>query len=479
MSICSYIDNELYIEMMKIINEPVLFLFNTEKEFIEVRPRSSFKFLIPIGLFSKDIKLIKNIEFKLTNYVCNPDNVKLPVLYPLQKKVVKDVLYFMKKNLNNKRSMYTTIHLSCGFGKTIITCYLIATHKRKTIICLPNKMLINQWVSAIKLTNLSYILSLDGATQLLKQLEKKSADILLIVTRHLSNEIFCKKIYSEYDIFVLDESHMYNLMNNSAITRFLIFYPPKICYFLTATPRQSNRLYCNNIINISKVSNLKKIVKVYDHFFDSYYTDSIKQMIKRLNNKNTYHIYIEKILSEDYPRNKFIIDKITEEFNNNSINRVILVTKLRTHMMFFYSKLIDIFNKDLIYLGDAKDRNTPNIINLIKQKERFIFISTTNYAGTGLDIPRLDSLIVSCVVMNSMQIEQLFGRICRENSDIFNRIIFLFPNTSIREIRHIVGLYNQKMLTLSIDKLGFVREIESKDNKLELALYKAFNLQNH
>ncbi|APG58328.1 transcript termination protein A18 [BeAn 58058 virus] len=478
MYICSTLDHKLYTDIMKIINAPTLFLFNSQKEFVEVLPISTFKFFIPIGLFSNEFPLIKNIELIPTNYVNNKDNVTLPTLYPIQKRVVDNILTQLRNNQRDKRSMYMTIHLACGFGKTITTCYLIGIHKRKTVICLPNKMLINQWVNGIKSTNLSYLISLDGATQLLKQLEKNNPDILVIVSRHLSNEIFCKKIFNEYDVFVLDESHMYNLMNNSAITRFLTFYPPKICYFLTATPRSYNRLYCNNVINIYKSSNIIKIIKVYDNFFGVYYTDTIKHMIRKLNIKKTYHIYVEKILSEDANRNKFIIETIVKDYSKKYINRVILVTKLRSHMLYFYNILIEKFDNETVYLGDAKDKNTPDIVNLLRKKDRFIFISTVNYSGTGLDIPRLDSIIVTCTVLNSMQIEQLFGRICRETEDIFNRVIYLFQTTSIREISNTVGYYTQKMLSLSIDKLGFVKE-KTENIKHEPALYKAFNLQNH
>ncbi|CAC21348.1 110R protein [Yaba-like disease virus] len=479
MSVCTEIDYKLYTELKKIAGNS-LFLFNENGDFTEVVLNSSFKFLVPIGFFSSiDIPLKKPIEYKNNNNnIEHSKNIILPNLYPFQKHVVSEVLLSMEKKNKHKRPTYITLHLACGFGKTITSCYLLSLHKKKAVICLPNKMLINQWKRAIESINMDHIVSVDGVSNLLKEMVKKTADILIIVSRHLLNEEFCKKIYLNYDIFILDESHMYNLMNNSAVTKFLTYYPPKVCYFLTATPRKVNRIYCNDIINVSNSLELKKYIKIVEFFFETYSSDTIKQMVKKLNtNYNKYHMYTEKILAEDVPRNELILDTIIYDFNKMLINRLIIVTKLRKHMMFFYDRLSEKFGLDVVYLGDAKNKNISDIVKKIKSIDRFIFISTTNYSGTGLDVPTLDSLVICSAVMNSMQIEQILGRICR-SSVSKTRTVIVFPNTSIKEIKHMVGFFTQKIITLAIEKLNF-KKIEKKGKKKELALCKAFNLQTH
>ncbi|QDJ95100.1 DNA helicase [Hypsugopox virus] len=481
MSITTVIDHKLFNELKKISREQTINLFDLNGKFTEVVSASICKFLIPIGLFSSSIPLKVPISLTTNNIISNHENIILPKLYPLQKKVVNEVLSRMKKKIIEKRSLYMTLHLACGFGKTITSCYLIAVHKRKTIICVPNKMLINQWKNAISNINISYKISIDGVQKLLKELNNEQQyDVLIIVSRHLSNEQFCKYIYEKYDTFILDESHTYNLMNESTVTKFLTFYPPKICYFLTATPRRVNRIYCNDLINIEKVSDLTKKINVIENFFEPYYTDTIRQLIKKLTPEyNKYHMYTEKILCEDTPRNSLIITTITNAFKNNNINRVLIVTKLRKHMLLIYNKLLEIFNNDIIFLGDAKNKNTHEIVKQIKTMEKFIFISTTHYAGTGLDIPSLDSLVICSAVMNAMQMEQILGRICRD-TELKNRSVYVFPNTSIREIKHSVGLYAQKLILLACEKLGFEKHVPIITHpKVELALFKALNQQIH
>ncbi|AUL80594.1 DNA helicase [Vaccinia virus] len=82
-------------------------------------------------------------------------------------------------------------------------------------------------------------------------------------------------------------------------------------------------------------------------------------------------------------------------------------------MVLFYKQLLDLFGPEVVFIGDAQNRRTPDMAKTIKELNRFIFVSTLFYSGTGLDIPSLDSLFICSAVINNMQIEQLLGRVCR------------------------------------------------------------------
>ncbi len=469
------INDKLYTGLKKFTGYQPVNLFNSEGDFVEVVPGSKFKFIVPVGLFSSSLPLPKALlkRTKSDNYVKNISEIIPPELYPLQTKVVSEISKMIKQKTIEKRPIYITLHLACGFGKTITTCYLITSHKRRTVICVPNKMLIQQWKMAVHTTKIDYMISTEGVSNLLRELEHRDPDILIVVSRHLSNDSFCNFISKNYDLFILDESHTYNLMNNSSVTRFLAYYPPKICYFLTATPRYSNRIYCNDSINVAQLSRLCKILHVVDFFFESYSTEKIRSMVKKLDTtSNKYHIYTEKVLAEDEPRNKLIVDTVSDKYRQGVINRILIVTKLREHMMNVYDRLSRLFG-DEVYLGDAQNRNTHDMVKDMKTKNKFIFISTVFYSGTGLDIPSLDSLIVCSVVMNSMQMEQLLGRICRETTKHNERNVFIFPTTSIKEIRHTIGTFSQRLISLALDKLGFEKAKEN-DFRQEKTLSLAF-----
>lgn len=213
-------------------------------------------------------------------------------------------------------------------------------------------------------------------------------------------------------------------------------------------------------------------------------------MIKRLDGpSNKYHIYTEKLLSVDEPRNQLILDTLVEEFKSGTINRILVITKLREHMVFFYKRLLDLFGSEVVFIGDAQNRRTPDMVKSIKELNRFIFVSTLFYSGTGLDIPSLDSLFICSAVINNMQIEQLLGRVCRE-TELLDRTVYVFPNTSIKEIKYMIGNFVQRIISLSVDKLGFKQESYRKhqesdptsacttSSREERVLNRIFNSQN-
>ncbi|AUL80285.1 DNA helicase [Vaccinia virus] len=448
----------LYAELKKITCGQPRSLFNEDGHFVEVEPGSSFEFVIPKGFYASPsvktslvFETLTTTDYKITSI--NPTNA--PKLYPLQRKVVSEVVTNMRKMIEAKRPLYITLHLACGFSKTITTCYLMARHGRKTVICVTYKMLIHQWKTQVEAVGLEHKISLDGVSSLLKELKTQSPDVLIVVSRHLTNDAFCNYINRHDDLFILDELHTYNLMNNTAVKRFLAYYPPMMCYFLTARPRPPNRIYCNSIINIAKLSDLIKTIYAVDSFFEPYSTDNIRHMVKRLDGpSNKDHIYTEKLLHVDEPRNQLILNTLEEEFKSGTINRILVITKLRQHIVFFYKRLLDFFGSEVVFIGDGQNRRTPDMVKSIKELNRFTFVSTSFYSGTGVDILSLDSLFICSAVINNMQIEQLLGRVCRE-TELVNRTVYVFPNTSIKEIKYIIENFMQRIIGLPVDKLGF------------------------
>ncbi|AWU47153.1 DNA helicase [Sea otter poxvirus] len=466
---------KLYTYIKKLAGYQPVNLFTSSGEFVEVFPNSTFKFLVPAGLFSSSDVALRDLNYpKPTNDMRNLKDVVLPSLYAQQKIVIDKVSEAVAKKKSENRPIYITLHLACGFGKTVTACYIIAKEKVKTVICVPNKMLIPQWKSAIEAMNISFIISINGVKSLLQELRYQDANILVVVSRHFVNDEFCKLVYKKYDMLILDESHLYNLMNNSSMTRYLAMYPPPICYFLTATPRAANRIYCNDIITVEKKSVLKKTIKVIDNFLESYTTTKIRMLSRRLDSPaNKYHIYTEKILYEDIHRNELIVNTISDDFETNKINRVMVIVKLRVHMLMLYNELYSKFGEYVI-LGDSRDKQIPNTVRELRYKNKFIFVSTLNYSGTGLDLPSLDTLVVVSIIMNSMYIEQLLGRVCRETDDI-HRKVYVFPSTSILCIRSIIGMFTQRLITLATQSLGFSMESQSQTAKEEKTLNLTFN----
>ncbi|ARF02796.1 SWPV1-230 [Shearwaterpox virus] len=458
MSYITVIDDKLYSSLRKLVGYSPLYLFTEEGNFIEVVKNSEFRFLIPPGYFSNFNVPLNGLKFYHgNNWMKDKNKITLPELYTIQKRVIEEIILQFSRKSREKRPLYTTLHLACGFGKTVTASYLVGIHKKNAVISVPNKLILKQWEDAIKSLNVSYYVSYEGVSKLLRVLTSKSFSILVVIDKHFVNEEFCKYVHQNYDVFILDEAHIYNLMNESTMTSFLCYYPPRICYFLTATPRQQNAVYCNSIINFIKFSSLQKDLHVVKEFYNEYSTPTIKNYVAQLQTpSNKYHLYTEKILAEDIHRNKTITDKIIDTLKSNKGYRILVITKLRNHMFTIYNHLHHVLG-DCVYVGDAQKKDTTDIIKELKTLDKFVLISTLHYAGTGLDIPNLDSLFICNTVMNSMQTEQVMGRICRETGASPTRSIFLFINTSIKDIKSLVGVFTQRFAQQAI-RLGF-REV--------------------
>ncbi|ASC55551.1 DNA helicase-like protein [Seal parapoxvirus] len=476
------VDDKLYAYLKNLAgHHRPLCLFRDNGEFTEVFSGSVFKFVLPVGLFA-DLRVrdrgtvFPRLRDAAKMRGVNLSTNTLPSLYPNQRIVVDEVLAARDQMLAAGRPVYITLHLACGFGKTLTACHLIATHGRRTVVCVPNRMLIPQWRAAVAELRVPFAVSHDGAASLLRSGELERAMVAIVVSRHFANDDFCRAVSRQFDVLVLDESHTYNLMNNTAVTRFLAKYPPPTCYFLTATPRLANRIYCNRVVNVSVISKLLKVVRVIDAFFEPFSTPRIRNMARSLDSpQNKYHVFTEKILSEDVHRNRLIVDTVARAFENGVSQRILVLTKLRNHMVDLHTALAARLGAEKVCLGDAKNKKTPEIARALRNCDRFVFVSTVFFSGTGLDLPNLDALAVAAAVLNKMAMEQIIGRVCRE-SHANARTLYVFPNSSVRAIRDIVSVFAQRLVALATDSLGFVLEQTAAGVKTdEPALYSAIS----
>ncbi|DBA38457.1 TPA_asm: MC123R [Molluscum contagiosum virus] len=458
-------DDKLYTDLKKLVGAQPLYLFTARGDFVEVARRSEFRFRVPAGFFAGEGVALRGQQFPAGS-ARMPDaaHLRLPRLYPAQQQVVAELRAIAKACAREQRPLYVTLHLACGFGKTVTASYLLGTHRRRAVVCVPTKMLLAQWGAVLAALRVSVYVSGEGVRKLMSVLRTRDFSVLVVVNKHFADPGFCALVHERYDVFVLDESHTYNLMNLTLMTRFLSFFPPRICYFLSATPRAANRVYCNRVVNVTKFSALRKTVRVLSTFFPPFSNARIREFVQRLDSvHNKYHIYTEKALAEDAPRNASIVAVTAAAFEHRDAHRVLLITKLRSHMLGMHAALSARLGAQHVFLGDAQSRHTPEIVCELRASERFVFVSTLFYSGTGLDIPHLDTLVVCHAVMNHMQAEQLLGRICRETEQP-RRTVYVFPTTSVREIKNMVGLFAQRFITLATQKLGFTQEREQPED---------------
>jgi hypothetical protein len=146
------------------------------------------------------------------------------------------------------------LHLQCGFGKTILACYLISKLKKKTLVVVHKEFLLNQWIERINQ-------SLPDATIGVIQGDKydvEGKDIVIGMLQTLWNKDFPYNAFDCFGHVVIDECHR---ISSEKFSRSLFRINSKYMLGLSATPTRQDGLtkvlkwHINDIIFSMKVKN--------------------------------------------------------------------------------------------------------------------------------------------------------------------------------------------------------------------------------
>ena len=313
---------------------------------------------------------------------------------------------------------------------TISAIELINRLKVKTIIVLPNLLLLNQWKTEL-LNNLDItedeILLWCGQSN---KKNKKNLTIynnmfkIILTTIHTSIKID-PNILNENKVYfaIYDEIHLYatQLFSNT-------FWKGQRYYNLglTATPNKTNgfeKIFIQhmNQLNFShdivpdankiKFNGNVKIVKnhiKYENILTENGTVSIPLLINKL--------------CEDELRNEMIIKYIIELYDVNEKHCIFIFSDRRNHLINLAELLIQKRN-DMTVVIDAKDEDVKVLIGGSKEDDikdaidnsRVIF-TTYQYSSVGVNIQKMNCMILTSPRRNNHT--QIVGRILRNGSDV-------------------------------------------------------------
>src|SRR5690606_15740021 len=139
-------------------------------------------------------------------------------------------------------------------------------------------------------------------------------------------------------------------------------------------------------------------------------------------------ILLNKLIQQDIHRNQLIINTILNTIKNNT--RAILLVTFRTHRDYLYNELKK--RLDFVYLGTSK--SIHSIIKDLKDKTKYIILSTDKLLNTGFDMTNLNTIHVGSILQNQTSIIQTIGRIERssdiEDIDQYNRYLYIYDYLS-------------------------------------------------
>ena len=338
------------------------------------------------------------------------------------------------------------ISLKCGGGKTVLALHIISMLKKKTIVIVHKDFLMTQWRDRI----LEFLP--DARIGKIQQdtVDIEDKDIVLSMVQSLSMKEYPEDTFESFGLAIFDECHH---LGAEVFSRSMQKVSSKYMLGLSATPKRKDGLskvfewYMGDIVykDEKKNEDYAEVQLVECEFTDiEYCKEEINFrkepcMPKMINN-----------ICEFKPRTELIIE-LTKKHQREG-RYVLILSDRREHLNLMY-KMLDGFSRGF-YVGGMK----PD--ELRESQEQDILLATFSMASEGMDIPKLNTVILASP---KSDVEQSVGRIFRQKAEVrkFHPLIIDIQDTfSVfkNQCNKRITLY--KKLNFTIFKDG--EKIESK-----------------
>ena len=292
------------------------------------------------------------------------------------------------------------LSLPTGYGKTTCSLAVLARLGVKTLIIVHKEFLMNQWKERIQqfLPNATIGIIRQSKTEM-------NCDIVIAMLQTLCTRQFEKNAFTSFGLTIIDETHhicsrVFSQSMFCVTTRFILG--------LSATPERKDKLthvlhwfIGPTCFSIQRENTSDVYVKqiVFDH--KTFYTEPPLNASNKVNLPEMINIIVE--IEE---RNKLIVSLLKECLLQN--RNIIVLTERRSHCENLLKLLQAESHESMgLYMGGMKQ----SVLKENEEKCRVLF-ATYSLAHEGLDIPKLDTLILAT---SKSDVVQSCGRILRES----------------------------------------------------------------
>jgi len=321
------------------------------------------------------------------------------------------------------------ISLKCGGGKTVLALYIISMLKKKTIVVVHKDFLMTQWRDRI--TQFLPNARIGKIQQNTIDIENK--DIVLAMVQSLSQKEYESNVFSSFGLAVFDECHH---LGAEVFSKSMAKVASKYMLGLSATPDRKDGLrkvfewYIGPMVFSSKNEVNKDFIetRIYEYTNEE---DTQYSKIDKIHTKNGPKPCMPKMInniSDCIHRNDFINELIKTEY---MIGRKILVLGDRREYLNRTEKWIkENIGPNVVgqYVGGMKPAE------LRDSQEKDIILGTYSMASEGMDIPKLNTIVLASP---KSDVVQSVGRILREKASVrkFHPLVIDFidthPNLSV------------------------------------------------
>lgn len=401
---------------------------------------------------SKYLKLPRGV-FEYLKDLCDDQKVKMNIVDKRNKGNRLDVKF--KGRLReeqcvalNKMLEYDTgiLHAPTGFGKTVISCDMIARRGVNTLVITHTLQLLKQWRERLgNFLDIDLVGQIGGG----KNIVTNKIDVASI--KSIWNNGKFNDVVKNYGMIIIDECHhLAAFTYESAVNT----VNAKYVYGVTATPDRENghtpiiKMQCGDI---RYEVDFKKFNKDLNMPMRVYVRNNHLSFVNK--NISDYTINeINNLIVKDVIRSEKIINEIKSEFDSGK--NILVLTERIEHLEYFALKLSNVTSNLFVYHGGLGKKELKKYDDLkediLKNRENKIIIATGAYIGEGFDDDSLDVLFLTMPISGITKVIQYTGRLHRKNKDKKEIIVYDYVDENFRQTR---SMFEKRKKTY--EKLGY------------------------
>lgn len=325
------------------------------------------------------------------------------VLREQQKEPINNFL----KAARDPLKMGGIISVPCGFGKTIMSIYIMCEIKKKTLFISHKDFLNEQFKNSVKL------FMPDISFGIIKQskVDIRNKDIVIASLQSLAMRDYDKNIFNEFGLVIIDECHH---ISSEVFSRALKKMNIPIILGLSATLNRKDGLrkvfewYIGKSVYTFKkeITDVDMIVHIHKYFETNREYSEIKQLY---NGKFNQAGMINNICNYE-PRTKYIIEIIKNILLTDTDRKILILSERRNHLNVIENLIIE--NKINVSIGYYVGGMAMKDLDISSNKQ--IILATYQMSSEGLNIPTLNTIILASPISD---ITQSIGRVLREKKE--------------------------------------------------------------
>ena len=297
----------------------------------------------------------------------------------------------------------------CGAGKTMMGVGSILRYKTRAVILLHTNDLAEQWRTRIE----NQVVTLDGGVPRVTMYDGNKKDdsgqIVIATFQTLAKMRFDELLEfgKQFGLCIVDEAHHVPAATFSAV---MMGMPAKIRLALTATPDRSDGLgdimywhfgqTLKSITTPELIENGTVLAPVVKFFSTSWEPSGRKDWMKMIND-----------MTSDQERNEKILSLV--EYMVQDGRQVLVLSDRVQHCIDMAEATCNLGISAATLVGKMSKKQRAEVLDLADKREIKAVFATT-VADEGLDLPGLDTLILTTPTKSMGRIQQRIGRIMRK-----------------------------------------------------------------